>query len=142
VAWWDVAGPTLTLERYTIRDAGQVVLGEQVEVLVLAENVAGDGGRRLEISRSRKHDEQDRRLGMDTHCLVDERQATAYGAIADWTIQGRTLRILLSPEAAETFGIEGGYELALDPDRVKVDVVQKALESIVGSPLGGVWRRF
>lgn len=84
----------------------------KTEALVLAEN--GDGsGRRLEIQRALSVDEEDRRLGLDTYCLVNERGMTYYGGIVDWRLQDDRREVTLAGEAAEALDADGGYIIRL-----------------------------
>jgi len=73
------------------------------QCLVLAEHPDGSG-RRLEVQRSLRVDEQDRSLGMDTYCLVTEEQDTHYGGVLDWRIEGSTLHVDLTEEADRVMG--------------------------------------
>jgi Immunity protein 10 len=73
------------------------------QYLVLAEHADGNG-RWLEIQRSLQVDEQDQALGQDTYCLVTEEQATHYGGVLDWRIDGSTLDLDLTEEACRVLG--------------------------------------
>jgi hypothetical protein len=136
VADWSPA----VIERFRVRDAGHSVERDaNYEALVLAEQTGATEGRRLEISRSFDMDEQGRRLGLDTHSVVNEEGVTVYGAVAEWRLSEDRLTIDLTEPAREVLGVDS-YELTLEPGRVDVGLVQSALESIVGAPLGGPWK--
>lgn len=104
------------MERFPIRHAGHLLDRElNTEVLVLAEHAGGFDGRRLEIQRAIHYDDQDRRLGLDSPCVVTGSGATAFGAIAGWRLEGHTLHLILTPAGSDTLNVDGGYELELDP---------------------------
>ena len=128
--------------RFRVRQAGHIVDRDaNYEALVLAEQIGASEGRRLEISRSLEMDEQDRRLALDTHSMVNEQGATVYGAIAEWRLSEVVLSIDLTAPARDLLGVDG-YELTLESGRVDVGVVRSALDSIVGESLGGTWKRY
>jgi hypothetical protein len=93
------------------------------QYLVLAEHADGSG-RRLEVQRSLRVDEQDRSLGMDTYCLVTEEQATHYGGVLDWRIEGSTLHVDLTEEADRVIGASEFRVTLPESERAKV---QRAL---------------
>jgi hypothetical protein len=99
------------------------------EVLVLAENRDGSG-RRLEVQRSLSVTEDDRRLGMDTYCLVVESCATHYGGLESWSIHDNVLHLGLTMEAATALGTDRDYRIGLE-DRDAVSTVARALNSII-----------
>ena len=94
----------------TAFDASAVAFARDDELnaqyLVLAERADGSG-RRLEVQRSLQFDEQDLSLGMDTYCLLTEKQATHYGGVLDWRIEGSTLHLELTEEAGRVMGASG-----------------------------------
>ncbi len=75
----------------------------KAQYLVLAEHADGSG-RRLEVQRSLDVHEQDRARGQDTYCLVTEEQATHYGGVVDWRIEGSTLHLELTEAACRVLG--------------------------------------
>ena len=97
--------------------------------LVLAEDDDG-GGRRLEIQRSLAPDEQDRALGMDTYCLLDESGATHYGGIGAWRLGGGRLEIELTPSATSVLGTDG-YRLTLPTAAGVPETVGKGLAALL-----------
>ncbi len=101
-----------------------------VRVLVLAEHPDGSGAR-LEIQRASSFDDQDRRLGMDTYCLVIGSGATHYGGVVHWLVdESDVLRIALDASAAEA--LDGpAIEVALRRD--DVEVVMDAMPIILAS---------
>ena len=73
------------------------------QYLVLAEHADG-GGRRLEVQRALHFDEQDVALAQDTYCLVTEAQATHYGGVVNWLLDGSLLHLELTDEASRVIG--------------------------------------
>jgi hypothetical protein len=86
---------------------------ENHQLLGLAESPDGDG-RVLMVQRALESDEQDRDLGMDTYCLVDEAGLTHYGGVTSAVIDDDVLRIALDDQAAEEFG-QAELAVALGP---------------------------
>lgn len=112
----------------------------EADVLVLAEREHGEG-RRLELQRPLDPTEDDRRLGMDIYCLVDEAGATHYGGVTAWSLDGTTLRLGLTSEAADVLGAEGGYLITLaGPAAEARKAVERGLASILGSSPGAAGR--
>ena len=101
--------------------------------LVLAENEDGSG-ERLEIQLSLTITDDDRRLGMDTYCLVNEGGATHYGGVEGWTLNGSVLDIKLDQDAAEELGVEGGYRIRLADPQKMAGEINVGLRAILGSP--------
>lgn len=101
----------------------------ETEALFLAEDEQG-AGRLLEVQKAFAWDEQDRRLGQDTYCLVDENQATHYGGVASWRLDANVLEINLTPDASGVFGASS-YRIDLD-DPCAVELVSKNLPRLVG----------
>jgi hypothetical protein len=99
------------------------------EVLVVAEQPDGSG-QRLEISRSVVATEQDRRLGMNTYCLVNEKEATVYGGVTDWSCDNAELRISLTAEAGEVLGASV-YRIRI-PNPGDLAIVRDQLDAILG----------
>ncbi|MER5290718.1 Imm10 family immunity protein [Streptomyces pharetrae] len=50
-------------------------------------------------------DEQEVRLGMDTHCLVTPDQGTAYGCVREVALDGEVLRVTLDPSSLDALGL-------------------------------------
>jgi hypothetical protein len=102
------------------------------EYLVLAENEDGSG-QRVEIQRALTITDDDRRLGMDTYCIVSEGGVTHYGGVEGWSLDGAYLAIRLDQETARTLGVDGGYGIRLTNPRVMAAVVRDGLRAILGS---------
>jgi Immunity protein 10 len=91
--------------------------------LVLAEHADGRG-RWLEVQRPLHVEAQDLALGLDTYCLVTEEQATHYGGVLAWRIEGTVLHLDLTEEASRALGASG-FRISL-PESER-DTVQRAL---------------
>ncbi|MEU6344432.1 Imm10 family immunity protein [Streptomyces sp. NPDC046977] len=52
-------------------------------------------------------DEQDVRLGFDSHCVVTPDQNTAYGCVRRAELDGDVLRITLDPESVDALALDG-----------------------------------
>ena len=76
--------------------------------LVAAVSERDDGtGRTLMFQAGHElPDEQDVRLGMDTHCLVTETQGVAYGCVRELTIDGDRMRVIIDPDALVDLGLD------------------------------------
>ena len=94
-----------------------------VQSLVLAEHRDGRG-RWLEVQRPLQVDDQDLALGLDTSCLVTEEQATQYGGVVDWRIEGSVLHLDLTEKASRAIGASG-FRITL-PESERA-TVQRAL---------------
>jgi immunity protein 10 of polymorphic toxin system len=81
-------------------------------VVALAEEPGG-GGRNLLFMVASEFDEQDRALGMDTYSLSDETGATVYGGVTSCRLEGNTLAIVLSSEAAAILGLDQATRMPL-----------------------------
>ena len=89
----------------------------EADVLVIAERSDGSGrGLEVQGSTTAQTTEQDRRLGFDTYCLVNENQATVYGGVERWSCDHARVCISLNPEASEALGAADGYTIRV-PDR-------------------------
>ena len=97
------------------------------QYLLLAEHTGGNS-RRLEVQRSLQVDEQDQVLGQDTYCLVTEEQATYYGGVLDWRIEGSTLDLDLTEAACRVLGASR-FRITLPES--KRAVVQRALRVLL-----------
>jgi hypothetical protein len=87
-------------------------------------------GRRLEIQRALIDDEQDRELGQDTHCLVDELSCVHYGGVTRWQLDDDVLQLELSAKAGEVMGAGAGYRIAV-PKSHHQTVIRDALASLL-----------
>lgn len=72
----------------------------------ISEGVDGSGFIMLFMSGEEEPDEQDIRLGFDTHCLVTAGQGTAYGCVRELVLTGNVLRVSLDPAALTALGLE------------------------------------
>jgi len=104
------------------------------DVLVLAEHEDGSG-RRLELQRSLEVTDEDRRLGMDTFCLVNETGSVHYGGVEEWSLIDSELRLKLTDEAAAAMHVDGGYRISLIADATEPDVVAHNVAAIIGDRL-------
>jgi Immunity protein 10 len=95
----------------------------EAEALVLAEREDGSG-HRVELQAPLVVTDQDRRLGQDTYCLVDETGATHNGGLDAWSLDDGVLELRLSDDAAQALGIEGGYRIHLSDPETSLDVVK------------------
>jgi hypothetical protein len=100
------------------------------EYLVLAELEDGSG-QRLELQRPSITTNEDRRLGTDTYCLVNEAGVTHYGGVEGWSVETSTLEVRLDEEAAKAFDVDGGFRINLIGDRKMADVVRDGLQAIL-----------
>src|SRR5689334_22254688 len=88
---------------FTVRRAEAQELPDLETFLVAVAEQEDGSGRALLFQNGLTStlDPQDVRLGMDTHCVCDEWQGTAYGAVAACDLTGTVLTITYTPEAAE-----------------------------------------
>jgi hypothetical protein len=100
-------------------------------VVALAEDPNGDGGPVLQIQRALAHDEQDRRLGFDTHCLCDERGASVYGGVLSYSLEGSTLTMRVNQKTQDVIGIPEKFAMQLDADDATIESVREALTWIL-----------
>ncbi len=84
----------------------------KVEALVIHDEESGD---RIEVQRSLTFDEQDRRLGMNTYCLVRQ-GASHYGGLQSWTIESGLLHLKLSSPAAAALELPAEFSIAVGAD--------------------------
>ena len=101
------------------------------EYLVLAEHEDGSG-ERVELQRPLVVTDDDRRLGTDTYCLVNEGGVTHYGGVEGWSLDDSSLELRLDQEAARILGAEGGYRIRLTNPTKAAPVVRDGLRAILG----------
>lgn len=94
-----------------------MVAAEQLDdlnayVVVLSEQADGTG-ERIEFQRALSFDDQDRELGQDTYCICVASGATTYGGVRACILSGLSLRLRLSPEAADELGSPQEVEVEL-----------------------------
>jgi Immunity protein 10 len=102
--------------------------------LVAAVSERDDGtGRTLMFQAGREPpDEQDVRLGMDTHCLVTENQGTAYGCVRELTIDGDRMRVIIAPDALADLGLDDAeIRVQLAAEAHSVELVREYLRRIL-----------
>jgi hypothetical protein len=86
----------------------------------------------LEVQGSIKATDQDRRLGQDVYCLVDETGAVHYGGIKSWSLVGYELQIRLDDDASRVLDT-AEYRIHL-PDDAAITTANQAMKLIVGQP--------
>lgn len=73
----------------------------------LFEDEAGlEGGCLILQSGLTPPDEQDTSLGLDSYCLLDEEDTVYYGGVTRASLEGDTLTLSLSAEAARALGVD------------------------------------
>lgn len=102
------------------------------EAFVAAENEDGSGNR-VELQRALEPDEEDRRLGIETYCLVTEDGAVHYGGVRAWSLHDNRLEIALTREAADVLGVDEGLGIRL-PRSADLDTLSRGIQRIVGLP--------
>ncbi len=124
----------VSLTEFTAHAVGVVEPGEfEADVLVLAEGADGSG-KWLEVQgpTAEGFTEQDRRLGLDTYCLVNENQATVYGGVESWSCDDARVCISLNTKAGQLLGAADGYVIRI-PDPEDLALAKAALQRILGS---------
>jgi hypothetical protein len=101
----------------------------ETEMLALAEHEDGSG-EHLMVQRSYEDDAQDVALGWDRHCLVADTGWCFYGAFAAWSVEGNTLRLELTEEAAAECSFTA--VLARLPDDEAVHVAVESMPRLMG----------
>jgi hypothetical protein len=74
-------------------------------------------------------DEQDSELGMDTYCVVGPGQATYYGGVVAWDCSQGSLRVSLSPEAAQELGFPS--ELSICFPASETERVREGMQTVL-----------
>lgn len=75
---------------------------------------------------------QDRRLGVDTHCVVTPDQNTAYGCIREVELDGDVLRVTFDPSSLDALGlVDPVVEALLRAPAADVARLREVLPSIV-----------
>ena len=75
----------------------------------------------LIIQRALSFDDQDVALGMNTHCLTNEVQATVYGGVREYCILDRRLALELSDEAARALELSAHVSLRFPSDPPSIE---------------------
>lgn len=73
-------------------------------VVGLSQDQAGDGAYLILQSGLTPPDEQDAATGLDSYCLLDETGVVHYGGVTRASLEGTTLTLALSQEAAAELG--------------------------------------
>jgi hypothetical protein len=73
-------------------------------VVGLSQDQSGDGAYLILQSGLTPPDEQDAATGLDSYCLLDETGAVHYGGVTQASLEGNTLTLGLSEEAAAELG--------------------------------------
>lgn len=103
-------------------------------LIVLAEHVDGDGAR-LEIHQALSFDEQDKALGQDTYCLMDESGATHYGGVSCWSLREGVLEMELTELAAKTLEADPKIVIDLVADEPSIERLDHGLRRLLGPPV-------
>ncbi|MFC5006162.1 Imm10 family immunity protein [Dactylosporangium cerinum] len=101
-------------------------------VAAVAEQEDGTGRALIFQAGLEAPDDQDVRLGHDTHCLVTETHGTAYGCVRELTIDGNRLYVTLAEHALADLGlddVEIHVELAVEPE--SIDLLRGYLDRIL-----------
>lgn len=99
-------------------------------IVAFAEEPDG-GGRMFMIQQSlAPYDEQDRRLGMDTHCLCDENALVQYGGIDYWELSPPGSLVLRLKDGADDFGADDDGYLRIEFAAEKFAEVKRGLERV------------
>jgi hypothetical protein len=90
------------------RTAALVTVEENQDAFVvgLSENPTGDGAYLVFQCALTPPDAQDAATGLDTYCLLDEDGAVQYGGVTSAGLEGTTLTLTLTDEAADELGVE------------------------------------
>jgi hypothetical protein len=103
---------------------------EKLNFKALAMAEEEHSGERLDIQRALVDDEQDRELGQDTYCLVDEHANVTYGGITRWQLEDGELRLDLNAESSEVLDAGVGYSIMV-PDPDHQTVIREALPKLL-----------
>ncbi len=95
----------------------------------LAEQADGSGGG-IELQRAHSFDEQDRRLGQDTYCIVLDGTAH-YGGIVSWGLGGGVLVLSLDRAASEALGVDEEIRVDLQVDSPSVQALADGLARVL-----------
>lgn len=94
--------------------------------VVMAEDEDGNGTT-LELQVAHSFDEQDRKLGMDTYCIVLD-GSTHYGGVTEWLLTPALLDVRLDEEAARVLEVDGFLvELDASAPKTLLDDVTRVL---------------
>jgi Immunity protein 10 len=117
--WCELGPPS------TFRHAGESE-AENVYVVGMSEHPGGEG-RVITFQVDLEDSDED-----DTYCVVlDPGQHTVYGGITECVIEDGTLRLSLSPEAADELGVEPHLRFHLTLDRDQLALVSAGLRRVL-----------
>jgi hypothetical protein len=92
-------------------------------VAAIAEHIDGSGRALMFQAGDEPPDEQDVRLGMDTHCLVTENHGTACGCVRELTINGNQMHVIVAQDALADLGLnhsEIRVQLVVEPHSIEI----------------------
>ncbi|GAB3835309.1 Imm10 family immunity protein [Dactylosporangium cerinum] len=92
-------------------------------VAAIAERDDGTGRALVFQAGLEPPDDQDVRLGHDTHCLVTETHGTAYGCVRELAIDGNRMHVIIDQHALAELGLtdtEIQVELAIAPEAIEL----------------------
>jgi immunity protein 10 of polymorphic toxin system len=87
-------------------------------------------GESFEIQRSLIVSDQDRRLGMDTYCLVRSSGPTFYGGIEEWSVSASVVSFLVTGVASEVLGLPRELVFEAEPDELAL--ASTCIDQILG----------
>lgn len=91
----------------------------------------------LEFQRPLDPDDQDRQLGLDTHCVVLPTGATAYGCLASASVSEQRLRLTFPADRLSELGLtDPTLELVLALEAGSLDGLVAGLRQVLGPPRG------
>ncbi|MFB9928302.1 Imm10 family immunity protein [Amycolatopsis halotolerans] len=126
----DPAEARMRMARSTV-----VQLDEESKILTIGFSEEADGsGRSLLIQRQLgEFSQQDVELGHDTYCLMTEDGATCYGGITGFVLNGSTLEVTLSEEAAGILSLPVHQSIDLDVGAEDRESVKQAMDQVFAS---------
>jgi hypothetical protein len=101
-------------------------------VAAVAERDDGTGRALMFQAGDEPPDEQDVRLGQDTHCLVTENHGTAYGCVRELTLDGDRLHVIIARDALAALGLDDAeIRVHLAVEAHSVEVLREYLRRIL-----------
>lgn len=124
--------------QWTVRKvAAEENLPDATFILGLSEDEEGEGKYLIFQMKLGESTAQDRRLGFDTYCIVDEEHRVAYGGVEQAVLDGRSLRFNLSENTAFMLDMEEReLELLLDVGDREIEEMWSELTRVLrfGNP--------
>lgn len=124
--------------QWTVRKvAAEENIPDATFILGLSEDDEGAGKYLIFQIKLGESTGQDRRLGFDTYCIVDEEHRVAYGGVEQVALDGRSLRLNFSDRTAFMLDMEQReLELLLDIDEREIDDMWNELNRVLrfGNP--------